>query len=1176
VASRDRGGPRARSWAIGTILALACGPAAEAAQGQESAPAGIAGQVVDETGAGVAAAEVLVIGGPWDEPEIVAEATTNDLGEFSFPSLWDDQGRGKAGGKGVRSFDLAARAGGRIGWDSSIHPANRLPIAIELSRTVEARGRLVDFEGRPIAGAEVVPTLFTRERSRRFAAGYLRLTPALAEPYKATTAADGTFAIRGVPEGCGIHATLSTRGFGAPRVAWESSQDTTIILDGRLGQIEGRLVPPDAEELATEIPLTLSRNSPGEAERGSFVRVDSQTLKVGGDGRFCFGELSPGRYTLSAWPDPGSRYKAESIRDLEVGPDARIAGLEIPLVRLVTIAGRVVDATSGEGVVGVGVSASILVGNSLHYADQGETDAEGRYSVRVAPGTILIYPNSAPKTHIGIAIETCPRLDVPADRDWPDIRLPRAVAIDGLVVDRAGKPVDGAVVHLVKPSLLGFADGGLPVKAGPDGAFRFEQLDPDDTLPVRARTREATTDGAVVIRPGMQAGPLVLTLDPNHAARVHGTVVDGEGKPVAGAAVTLWWTRNYVSEKTQLSGLGNAFESYTTSIDGRFASTALWPGDVYKVAVTAEGYGQAESPEIAGRSGEDHDFGAIRLVGIAARIVGRVVDSAGNPAAGATVFNRGDGPRPATATTDADGRFRLEGLYAGGRYAFVRKEGYRFAGARVEGDADEVTVRLLRVDEPPPAWEPAGPATPEQDHALAKRLLTKIWDRYGAEADTNGAVSCIDQMARIDPALAFAWSAQAGGRYDGRVNQAAAHALAETDADGALELLTAPGVDTRPYVLQKLAERFADEDRAKALKFAEEAAVRARGIDQPDRAGAMAKAGALLARLGREEVGRALIVEGAEAAARMGLDERQGYARGNVAGALAPFDLDRALALVEPMKAENDRDRYLGFIAMALAPTDPDRALTVAAKIGERSSSPLRVKVAIAYHLGLAGRTDDAVRVIEGMAGDMATKHQAEAYGWLAVAVAPRDPSRAAAFIDQALALPVDRPEGFESWVYYGGGTGAAAWIAACARRADYPDMAGAVARVLASRPSGRNRDPSMEARSLASAAAALAITDPRAARQILRAVESRSGLGPADLARVADRHWLMAWALADPSHAEELFDAGLAALDGQPAVNLLSTGLLKLPESLAQPRHRREDFLRDQVGATWYPGIEE
>ena len=144
------------------------------------------------------------------------------------------------------------------------------------------------------------------------------------------------------------------------------------------------------------------------------------------------------------------------------------------------------------------------------------------------------------------------------------------------------------------------------------------------------------------------------------------------------------------------------FEEYKTDTGGKFASTALWPGDRYKVTVTADGYGKAESPEIVGQAGEVYDFGAIRLVGASARVAGQVLDTAGKPVAGAIVFNRGDAPAGVTARTDPRGRFQLEGLLKGGKYIFVRKEGYRFTGTRVERDSDNVTITLRARTRPPP------------------------------------------------------------------------------------------------------------------------------------------------------------------------------------------------------------------------------------------------------------------------------------------------------------------------------------------------------------------------------------------------------------------------------------------------------------------------------------------
>ena len=156
------------------------------------------------------------------------------------------------------------------------------------------------------------------------------------------------------------------------------------------------------------------------------------------------------------------------------------------------------------------MNASIQSGSGIANGDSDVTDARGRYTVHVAPGKAVIQPTSMPKSHLGLNYESLPQLDVSADRDWPDLKLKRAVAIDGVVVDSAGKPVEGAEVHVVKPGPMGFADMRPPAKTGPDGLFRLEQLDPDDTLPVRARTKDATTDGAVVIEPGKQSGKLTL------------------------------------------------------------------------------------------------------------------------------------------------------------------------------------------------------------------------------------------------------------------------------------------------------------------------------------------------------------------------------------------------------------------------------------------------------------------------------------------------------------------------------------------------------------------------------------------------------------------------------------------------------------------------------------------
>ena len=61
-------------------------------------------------------------------------------------------------------------------------------------------------------------------------------------------------------------------------------------------------------------------------------------------------------------------------------------------------------------------------------------------------------------------------------------------------------------------------------------------------------------------------------------------------------------------------------------------------------------------------------------------LAGRVVDTKGNPVAGATVFQSGDAPARTETTSDAGGRFTLPGVAEASTFVFARAKGFRFAG----------------------------------------------------------------------------------------------------------------------------------------------------------------------------------------------------------------------------------------------------------------------------------------------------------------------------------------------------------------------------------------------------------------------------------------------------------------------------------------------------------------
>ena len=127
-----------------------------------------------------------------------------------------------------------------------------------------------------------------------------------------------------------MHATLSAQGFGAPRVSWDSKRPVTIILDGRLGRVDGRLITSDAKELPSPLELRIRPSSPpDEHAGGSFELVYLKIIKVGGDGRFRFDQLPPGRYTISVNDDPDSGYQSDGTAEVEIRPSAQVPSVSI-------------------------------------------------------------------------------------------------------------------------------------------------------------------------------------------------------------------------------------------------------------------------------------------------------------------------------------------------------------------------------------------------------------------------------------------------------------------------------------------------------------------------------------------------------------------------------------------------------------------------------------------------------------------------------------------------------------------------------------------------------------------------------------------------------------------------------------------------------------------------------
>ena len=816
-------------------------------------PGDLAGRVVYKS-QGVAGARVWVLHGDGETCKTVAETVADADGRYSFNAFWNRPGR-----QLPYSVSLFVRdRSGWTGWQSVVYWNSPPPDPIEVVEGTEVGGRLTDQMGRPIVGVEVLPTSLSHSY---FSSGTISLSRDVARRHAARTDREGSFTLRHIPKDAMITVTIEAPAFASPSLRWHTTAPMKIVLDSRLGRVRGRIEPNVEPSPQGRMRVFLSEDS------GGYVRVNSYALRVyketrvEADGSFQFDNVPPGRYSIQADTPFDGPYDSQGVYGVTVAPGSAVAGLAVKVRRLPVIEGRVIDAENGQGL--AGVNLGVLLGQNPYnsaWHPRASTDAQGRYRVSIPhpPRLVQVVPGHT-KTNTGLHSDIWPKLNVGGDQKWPDLKLARSLTVDGIAVDGQGRPVPGANVFVISPHDLPQALKGPTTVTQPDGTFRLEQLIPDDNITVLSRTDTAATNPDVSIRPREQRGRLTLTIEPARSWRIRGMVTNRVGGPIEGAKVSLWWGRYPAFNWGQPSGARGTLDVYTTDASGRFVTRALWTGERFKVTVEAEGYGKAETPEGTGRAGEERDLGRIVLEDTSGYVSGTVVDAAGQPFARASVFNRGDAPDLASTWTDEKGRFRLEGLYPGGKYVFASVPTYRLAGVRIDGNAGDVKIRLVRDNEPPLApWKPVEPPRYEVQRTIADRIVTRLWERYGQDADNNGASGCILVMARLDLKRALAWSAVHGGRYDDAIRRIAAEQLAETDGGAALDLLRTDRDAPGQNLLQDLADRFANSDRAKALRFAEEAAIRARALDpSPERTAAMARAGSLLVRLGRQDDGRA-------------------------------------------------------------------------------------------------------------------------------------------------------------------------------------------------------------------------------------------------------------------------------------------------------------------------------